>query len=287
MSSSTLIFLFRLRDDLLPQPTRPHHSANSGSQAVRLALNPILQTSTLKVLLYHIENDIESWPIDGATIKVIRDLQTLATDISDKALTYVEASDPMPNTKAKCHISSQCWTKMTQMGYNSYSLTHEIFYIMIAYQMGCQEEMNKQRTLLNQPPPADLAKTFCASVYLEALQIEKNNFPELRRDLFMEQAALCGAMGYRWFFTPEWLETIISWQDNESGCYKGETIRESDVEFRGTESSLNLRVKREERVLEDGCLSHTTAVAAGALAMYVRYIAEYQQMVFEQNQIFN
>jgi hypothetical protein len=42
-------------------------------------------------------------------------------------------------------------------------------------------------------------------------------------------AALCGAMGYRWFFTPEWLETIISWQDKESGCYKGETIRESDV----------------------------------------------------------
>ena len=53
------------------------------------------------------------------------------------------------------------------------------------------------------------------------------------------------------------------------------------------DSALKLRVKREERVLENGCLSHTTAVAAGALAMYVRYIAEYQQMVFEQNQIFN
>lgn len=298
---------------------------------------------TLKVLLYHIDHDPESWPLNGATLQDIRELQALADDISDKAITYVAPSDPVyyrrlglllhkdfwtldfaskdffpedfysawipkkgeamreedsdncitellgtgPNTQAKCHISSECWEKMTKMGYNSYSLTHEVFYLMIGYQTGCQEEMNKQRTLLNQPPPADLAKTYCASIYLEALQIEKNKFPSLRRDLFMEQAALCGALGYRWFFTPEWLKTIISWQDKQSGCYKGDTILESQVEIRPQfKKSTSLRIKREERILDNGCLSHTTAVAAGALAMYVRYIAEYQQMVFERDQIF-
>lgn len=297
---------------------------------------------TLKVLLYHIEHDLESWPLDGATLQEIRELQALAENISDMAIPYVQASDPLyysrlgtllhknfwtldfaskdftpqdfynawvpkpgesmredetdycitellgtgPNTKAKCHISAECWKKMTKMGYNGYSLTHETFYLMIAYQMGCQEEMNKQRTLLGQPPPADLVDIFCASTYLEALEIEKEGFQPLRRDLFMEQAALCGALGYRWFFSPAWLETIVSWQDKQSGCYKGETILESEVEMRD-DATPNGRVKREERVLADGCLSHTTAVAAGALGMYVRYITEFQQMIFERDQIFN
>lgn len=59
------------------------------------------------------------------------------------------------------------------------------------------------------------------------------------------------------------------------------------VEMRSeSKSSANSRVKREERILDNGCLSHTTAVAAGALAMYVRYIAEYQQTIFERGQIF-
>lgn len=47
-----------------------------------------------------------------------------------------------------------------------------------------------------------------------------------------------------------------------------------------TSNVTNVRVKREERVLKDGCLSHMTAVAAGALAMYVRYITEHAQTIF-------
>lgn len=47
------------------------------------------------------------------------------------------------------------------------------------------------------------------------------------------------------------------------------------------------RNKREEKLLTDGCLSHKTTVAAGALVMYVRYITEYLQMMFERTQLYN
>ncbi|KAL4239489.1 hypothetical protein ACF0H5_000304 [Mactra antiquata] len=302
-----------------------------------------LVDGTLKVLLYHIRQDLESWSLDESTIKHIQDLQMLAETLSDKAIPYVQQSDPMyysrlgtllakdfwtldfaskdfysedflsawlpqpgeamheqdsdncitellgtgANTRAKCQISFECWQKMTEKGYSGYSLTHQTFYLMIAYQMGCHEEMNKHRTLLGQPPPADLVKAYCASTFLEAEEIYKNKFPELRRDLFMEQAALCGAMGYRWFFSPDWLLEIISWQDQSSGCYKGETITESEVKMRETmEQHSTSRVKREEKVLTDGCLSHKTTVAASALSMYVRYITEYLQMMFERDQMY-
>ena len=42
-------------------------------------------------------------------------------------------------------------------------------------------------------------------------------------------AVLCGVMGYRWFFAPEWLQKILSWQDEETGCFKGKAIFETEV----------------------------------------------------------
>ena len=48
----------------------------------------------LKVLLHHIDYDLETWPLDGATLQTIRDTQALAEAVSDKALPYVEATDP-------------------------------------------------------------------------------------------------------------------------------------------------------------------------------------------------
>lgn len=292
----------------------------------------------LDVLLHHVEFDEEAYPLDRQTVEKIRNLQTQAEDISDKAIPYVDNTDPQyykrigqliqrdfwnldfaskdftnndlfnawlpapgesihesdsdncltelfgtgPYTNEKCHISSKCWELMTRPGYSGYSLTHQVFYLQIGYRMGCGEEMNQQRTFHNQAPPGDMLDQLCASVYLEASSIAEAGYPENRRDLFMEQAVLCGIMGYRWFFAPEWLEKILSWQDPETGCFKGSTVLESDVEFRSVTSPG--RVKREERPLSDGCLCHMTTVAAGALSNYVRYIVEFQQMVFRRTQ---
>ena len=48
--------------------------------------------------------------------------------------------------------------------------------------------------------------------------------------------------------------------------------------------SSKSRVKREEKKLPDGCLCHRTTVAAGALAQYVRFVAEVWVMEKQQQQ---
>lgn len=95
----------------------------------------------------------------------------------------------------------------------------------------------------------------------EAVIIAKNGFPQRKQDLFMEQAALCGILGYREFFTSDWLEPILSWQDEVFGCYRGELVFESEVKLR---DGVKSRRKREERPLSHGCLCHRTTVAGSA-----------------------
>ena len=45
------------------------------------------------------------------------------------------------------------------------------------------------------------------------------------------------------------------------------------------EEYTHIRVKREERVLKDGCECHRTAVAVGALTQYIRYTIEYMESI--------
>ena len=54
-------------------------------------------------------------------------------------------------------------------------------------QVGCSEQMDRQRNILGQAPPGDMVNQFCAAIYTEAKDIEKKGFPALRQDLFMEQ----------------------------------------------------------------------------------------------------
>ncbi|WAQ96525.1 CP089-like protein, partial [Mya arenaria] len=258
----------------------------------------------LKVLLNHIDYEQESWPLDEDILQAIRDVQSMAMDVSDKAIPFVEITDPPYYRMLGTLIQRDFWA----IDFASKDLSPKDFYSAwlprpgesmaeeesdncITELLGTGEEMNQQRTLHSQPPPAELVNQFCASTYLESKSIEEQGFPQLKQDLFMEQAALCGLAGYRWFFSPDWLQTILSWQDKETGCFKGATILENQVRMRKPAGGAQLpvsRVKREERILPDGCLCHRTTVAAGALAAYVRYIAEYMQMrTIEDNLIDN
>lgn len=42
-------------------------------------------------------------------------------------------------------------------------------------------------------------------------------------------AALCGMVGYRQFFSSDWLRKMLSWQNKAIGCYHGNPIREWEV----------------------------------------------------------
>ncbi|XP_033743026.1 UPF0764 protein C16orf89 homolog [Pecten maximus] len=176
-------------------------------------------------------------------------------------------------TKKTCTISRRCWESMTSPLYNGYSLSHEIFYLQIGRQFGCGAEMEMMRLAAGQESIEKLQDDFCANMMNEATIIAKEGFPERKQDLFMEQAALCGMLGYRQFFTSDWLEKILSWQDQTTGCYKGNPVRETDVEYRGTKPRI--RNKREERLLDHGCLCHRTTVAVAALGQYIRYMLEF------------
>ncbi|XP_078609942.1 UPF0764 protein C16orf89 homolog [Branchiostoma floridae x Branchiostoma japonicum] len=171
-------------------------------------------------------------------------------------------------SKASCSISPSCWNLMTSPGYQGYWLTHELFYLEIGEQAGCAHELAIHAAESGRRDGVGgMEAGYCANILREARGLAAAGFRQEDRDLFMEQALLCGLVGYRDFFRSSWLSAILSWQ-SPSGCFGYQATMES---------AQTRRVRRRERKLSGRCLSHKTGVAAGALAGYVRYILEYYQ----------
>ncbi|CAH1794116.1 unnamed protein product, partial [Owenia fusiformis] len=187
---------------------------------------------------------------------------------SDNCLAELFATGGMSDIP--CQISERCWLLMTAPGYNQYSLSHQVFYLQIGKQFGCAKEMHHMRKINRQHSLDNLVQGFCANMLKEANQIAGSNYPPTWRDLFMEQAGLCGMMGYRQFVNLDWLSNILTWQ-YPNGCF-GQILPE-ELDFERTHAPH--RSKREEKVLEGGCLSHRTAVAVCAMPQYIRYILEF------------
>lgn len=182
---------------------------------------------------------------------------------SDNCIAEILGS--MPGATRTCDISDKCWLQMTAPGCVGYSLSHEVFYLQIGQQFGCSREMNEKVKKFRQPSVDKLTESFCVNMLVEAKSFSAKGFLPVSNDLFMEHAALCGMQGYYQLFTMEWLEHILSWQ-SPNGCYKGWPLEYIKVPSR--------RVKREEKVLDDGCMCHRTTVASAALVQYVRYLSE-------------
>ncbi|KAF8771145.1 UPF0764 protein C16orf89 like protein [Argiope bruennichi] len=111
---------------------------------------------------------------------------------------------------------------------------------------------------------------------------ELTGFPGSHHDLFMEQIGLCGIWGYKDFNKPEWLDKILEWQE-PSGCYASAKKYEC---FDVPAAMSHTRVKREEKILSDGCLSHETGVALLALVANVRFEAEKEHEMNEKKMLF-
>ncbi|XP_068211030.1 longitudinals lacking protein, isoforms H/M/V-like isoform X4 [Palaemon carinicauda] len=116
----------------------------------------------------------------------------------------------------------------------------------------------------------------CYSILGEANAIAEAGFPETRQDLFMEQGALCGVLGYRDFFKKQWLTKVLSWQ-RPTGCFGDFRLFSASRKHPSRVDKIfhsgNNRVKREESPMESNCLAHRTAVALGYLSLYVRWLA--------------
>lgn len=72
----------------------------------------------------------------------------------------------------------------------------------------------------------------CSIMYPEMTGIEQKRTLDqsyYQRDLYMEQAMVCGSMGYGDFLSTERLRKILSWQRND-GCFgeKRDVVRQDD-----------------------------------------------------------
>ncbi|KAL8579471.1 hypothetical protein ACOMHN_026836 [Nucella lapillus] len=201
---------------------------------------------------------VPTWPVS--------DSEDMKEEESDNCLTEVFGTSG--TTNETCLISDRCWERMTNEGYHRYSLTHQIFYLQLAERTGCSREVEWYLRNHSQPGLRYLQDMFCANILSEAKSLAEGGFPEDKRDLFMEQAGLCGMYGYWEFFRYSWLDKILSWQNKEHGCYQND-----DWPWY-LQDERSRRRKREEYRVDNGCLSHMTTVAAAAHTLYARYLTE-------------
>ncbi|GAB1607016.1 uncharacterized protein LOC115217506, partial [Argonauta hians] len=214
------------------------------------------------------------WEIDHVTRPLNMDLvsslpiqpgeEQLKESISDDCI--AELLGTRPHATGTCQVSDLCWTLMTGPGYSGYSLSHELFYLQIGQQAGCTKALAAKAVRFNKFPLDTLSGSFCSSMWLEANNQSRHGYSPASNDLFMEQIGLCGMQGYYQFAEAAWLKHILSWQ-SQDGCYRGWPL-----EF--ITQDQHSRQKREEKILDDGCMCHRTTVASIALSQFTRYLLE-------------
>ncbi len=143
---------------------------------------------------------------------------------------------------------------MTSPKSKDYRLTHQLLWFLIAKNIGCINEKIANKKLNY------FEDYFCANIYEDANYNLINN---INQDLFLEQLLLCSIIGYEEFLRFDWFNTILSWQHPYYDCFSdaSETIR------------FHQKAKRHllvEHLMNNGCLSHKSGLAAGLLATYSR-----------------
>lgn len=168
-------------------------------------------------------------------------------------------------TSAHCRdVSRTCWETMTGGQHSGYRLTHQVLFLTIAFKMNCTGVMEEFSELYGQPSAARNLVSKCAQVADEAQSLAERGFPKHKRDLFFEQVTVCDFLDRDVFKNTSVMEAALSWQRSD-GCFETWRHRRYRIHRR--------RVKREERVDDDGCSLHMTSVGAGALATWLGTLA--------------
>lgn len=93
----------------------------------------------------------------------------------------------------------------------------------------------------------------CEQILRESQLIAELDYPEIFRDLFMEQVFLCAYVGFAEFRNQTWLGEIVGWQ-NGNGCFK----YYQDVDRVGSNR------------LTTECSTHMTGVGAAVLGLFAK-----------------
>ncbi|CAF1248080.1 unnamed protein product [Rotaria magnacalcarata] len=151
---------------------------------------------------------------------------------------------------SKCNETEPCIKLRSDRYACRYSLTHQILYSIVAKQSLCHQQHRLSPLKEYQ---------MISRMLNESQTIANKNFPESDRDLFMEQIAFGGLLGWSEFFQENnWFNEIMSWQHPNKGCYGNDTNHVNN--------------KREEMLMFHQCLSHRTSVAIAALSQILRYL---------------
>ncbi|XP_060116996.1 UPF0764 protein C16orf89 homolog [Heteronotia binoei] len=163
-----------------------------------------------------------------------------------------------------CSVPNYCPDVMTRLDCSGYSLSHQLLYFMFADAKECSNPL-----FLDAPYYKEV---FCASMKQMNVEGEKEARLYTFGDLFVENILLCGMSGFSDFFKPQWLRIILNWQKPEKGCFwmYGDQFQSSSQNSKEPSQGLK-RVKRQEKILKDGCASHNTGVAVAALGGFLHY----------------
>ncbi|ETN67615.1 hypothetical protein AND_000569 [Anopheles darlingi] len=134
-----------------------------------------------------------------------------------------------------------------------YHLTHKLLFYIV---LGRQGFTNVDRTFV-----ADGQRRLCEAILREAELIAAFDFPDLFRDLFMEQLFLCAfsqADALPEFTDPAWLAAVLGWQ-NGAGCFKYAVDEDDEETATGNRNPLTAH-----------CSTHMTGVGAALLALFAR-----------------
>ncbi|XP_078675575.1 UPF0764 protein C16orf89 homolog [Branchiostoma floridae x Branchiostoma belcheri] len=212
----------------------------------------------------------------------------LTEEKSDKCMTGLLGSG---DVERPCTVDDECWRLMSAPGKASYYLTHQLLFFVLGEQLGCKDELDalaRKHSIAG--GVQELEHRFCSSMLGEVEAVVRRGLKPSEQDIFMEQIFTCGIMGYYEFMRKPWLDMILTWQD-ASGCFRkdeGEVgsdeeeddeaanrvIRKQDKQMQGGLFPPPKRRLLAEKALKDGCLSHKTAVGAGALAAFLHYLVD-------------
>ncbi|XP_017260921.2 UPF0764 protein C16orf89 homolog isoform X2 [Kryptolebias marmoratus] len=194
--------------------------------------------------------------------------------LSDKCLTLLLGTWKMSGTP--CIVTKLCRDTMTRFGCPHYSLSHQLLYFLIGRMRGCNDllkgDMRATRTNMTEQ---NYQEIFCSNMMKANRDIVTSGLTEQTVDIFIENILICGLAGFSDFHQADWLQHILRMQDEEVGCFGRDRNIVSQIIGDELLEQLQLqphrRVKRREKILPDGCSSHMTAVAVGALGGYLNF----------------
>ncbi|XP_055008511.1 UPF0764 protein C16orf89 homolog [Boleophthalmus pectinirostris] len=192
--------------------------------------------------------------------------------LSDKCLTLLLGTWKQNGTP--CIVTKQCRDMMTRFGCPFYSLSHQLLYFMIGHMKGCSDLLkgDTRPSRLNMTEQS-YQRIFCSNMMKTNQDLLTDGLGALNADIFLENILVCGLAGFSDFYKVDWLQHILRLQDVEMGCFGRDrnVVSERIGEELLEQLQPHHRVKRREKVLLDGCSSHMTGVAVGALGGYLNY----------------